>query len=270
MGRASKRKATFSGGVHVKKRVKITLDRGNWKGFKSRHQALIHGSAMQVTSASTSNDSNKKSRQEAHMIPGLRDGQIWGFPNSIITTMRYTDYFILTPAAAGIAENVFSANGIFDPDITGVGHQPMWHDNYFNIYNHYTVLGSKITVKFSTTNNGSTTIPHIIGVIGDDNATASTTISTRMETSNSFWTLGNANDGHQTLTATFEPLDNFGVDAKDDGTSATQFGANPTEQWYFIVWCAAVDAAIATLRMGVTVEIEYTVKCAELKSQGQN
>ena len=34
------------------------------------------------------------------------------------------------------------------PNHTGVGHQPLYFDQLMTIYNHYIVIGAKITVKF--------------------------------------------------------------------------------------------------------------------------
>ena len=36
-----------------------------------------------------------------------------------------------------------------DPNHTGVGHQPLYFDQLMTIYNHYIVIGAKITVKFT-------------------------------------------------------------------------------------------------------------------------
>jgi len=61
-------------------------------------------------------------------------------------------YYNIDLASAGTMTSnswVFSANGIFDPDITGAaGGQPMGTDQMFLLYEHYTVLGGKITVNF--------------------------------------------------------------------------------------------------------------------------
>jgi hypothetical protein len=46
---------------------------------------------------------------------------------------------------------VFSANGLFDPDITSTGHQPMAFDQMMVWYNHYYVVNSKITVTLKNT-----------------------------------------------------------------------------------------------------------------------
>ena len=45
-------------------------------------------------------------------------------------------------------ENQFVANGAFDPNLTGVGHQPRGFDQFMAGYETFTVTGSKISVNF--------------------------------------------------------------------------------------------------------------------------
>jgi hypothetical protein len=71
------------------------------------------------------------------------------------------------------------------------------------------------------------------------------------------------------LTQTFEPLADFGVDAKDDGASATAVGANPSELWCYKVWAFPADG-VTLSHCYVKVEIDYTVKFSELQTPIQN
>ena len=86
---------------------------------------------------------------EAHIIPGLHDLQ-WGFPKSIITKLRYCDIYSMSSTSGAVVRQVMSANGVYDPDVSGVGHQCLYGDNYGNIYTNYVVLGSKITVHYTS------------------------------------------------------------------------------------------------------------------------
>ncbi len=62
----------------------------------------------------------------------------------------YYDYNInIAPAAAGLVGSyVFSANGMYDPNITSTGHQPIGFDQLMALYTQYTVLRSRIRVAF--------------------------------------------------------------------------------------------------------------------------
>ena len=209
-------------------------------------------------------DAKRHKNAEARLIPGVDGVKTFGFPNTIITKMRYVDYYTMSSASGSVAKQVMVANGLFDPDLTGTGHQPMYFDEYKAIYNNYTVIGSKVTVHFS---NYSTQASWNVGIVGDDEGTTSTAATTLMEYNNSVWTvLGQRDGGHniKVLTATFEPLEQLGVDAKDDGWTAINTGANPDNKYYFSIWGNTNDNSSAS--MVATVEVEYTAKFSELRS----
>jgi len=70
-------------------------------------------------------------------------------PNKFATKLRYCGGFTLDPPTGGLnSTHVINAMGCYDPDITGTGHQPRGFDEIMTMYNHYTVVGSKITVDF--------------------------------------------------------------------------------------------------------------------------
>lgn len=72
-------------------------------------------------------------------------------PNRFATKLRYVDYAEINPDVAGVAGvHVVCANGLYDPNITGVGHQPRGFDQIMPLYDHYIVIGAKITVQFMT------------------------------------------------------------------------------------------------------------------------
>lgn len=220
---------------------------------------------MEITDGARA--AKKHKAHEAEMIPGLSP-RIFGFPNSIITKLKYCDFYTMTSATGAVVQQVICANGIYDPDITGVGHQPMYRDTYAGIYDQYTVIGSKITCYFNaTSSNGSV----ICGIHGDDDGTGSTTLTTIMECNNTVWdVLGNSGSGHDSAvhTMTFEPLEAFGVDTKDDGASSTAVGANPTEMWDYHIFVANIVGATSTVN--VAIQVEYTVKFSELTTQVQS
>ncbi len=65
------------------------------------------------------------------------------------TNLRYTDQIVLNPGVAGIrAVHTFRANSLFDPDETGVGHQPRGFDQIMPMYEHYTVIGARMKATF--------------------------------------------------------------------------------------------------------------------------
>lgn len=66
--------------------------------------------------------------------------------------MAYYDLQLTRTTTAGaLSVYNFSANGLFDPNITGTGHQPMGFDTMMTYYEQYTVLRSKISVTVYNT-----------------------------------------------------------------------------------------------------------------------
>ena len=89
-------------------------------------------------------------------IPGIRRPD-FGFPDRMVTKLRYVDNFNLTGSAGVVGANVFRLNSCFDPDLTGVGHQPMYFDQFCGAagtgpYGRYRVTSAKATVSFMQTN----------------------------------------------------------------------------------------------------------------------
>lgn len=60
--------------------------------------------------------------------------------------VRYHQQIQIDPTAGSNGYYTFAANGLFDPDITGIGGQPYGFDTLMTLYNHYTVVGAKIRV----------------------------------------------------------------------------------------------------------------------------
>nr|QTE03520.1 MAG: capsid protein [Motacilla cinerea CRESS-DNA-virus sp.] len=237
------------------------------QGRPRAHFSFVHKEHMQVTQSQAGEDASRTNKHEAQMIPGL-SRRVWGFPNSIITKLRYCDIISHTSTLGAIGNNSFAANGIFDPDISGVGHQPMFRDVYAGVYDQYVVIGAKITATFSPK---TASMVFVCGVTGDDDSSGSSNAITRMEQNNSQFKLTGTADGCSpvTIVSTFEPLEAFGVDAKADGSSATAVGSNPSELWVWQCWVATADGA-STGTVLVAYEIEYTVKFSELQTQTQN
>lgn len=74
------------------------------------------------------------------------------FPSSV----RYNSMFYYesglsetAPTSGNVINYFFSANGLFDPNITGTGHQPEAFDQLMLVYEQYTVVRSSIEVTFN-------------------------------------------------------------------------------------------------------------------------
>lgn len=253
---------------HVSGRALSAVHSGQTKQRARAARAVWHSAiGMEVDSATQ--HANKRARGEAQMIPGLNTLE-WGFPNSIITKLRYTDMYSFASTSGGVSKAVWRANGIFDPDYTNVGHQPMYRDTYAGIYDYYTVLGSKITAVYCSE---SATVGALCGLIGQDSPTLSSTVTTLSENNNAITCLaGSVNAGPVSLSLTYSPEEQLGSTVKDDNSTMTAVGSDPSGgegQYYYGVWFVPANGT-ETMKCTIRIHIEYTVKFTYLSKQIEN
>jgi len=83
------------------------------------------------------------------------------FPPSRSATFKYADATTLTEASNAGVFQVFDLGSLYDPDYTGVGHQPMYFDQLVTVngpYRRYRVLSGVVRVKIL---NASSTVSAI-------------------------------------------------------------------------------------------------------------
>lgn len=173
-------------------------------------------------------------------------------------TLQYYTEMSITGAASAANAYVFSCNGMYDPDITGTGGQPMGFDQMMSFYNHYTVVRSKIQVILSNT---STADLVSCGVLLSGSSTVTSNIEDMIE---------NGDIVLSTLTfygqpgcmakivkncdcAKFQGID----DIMDDPNMRGDAASNPVEQMYFhVVDYNPYTANVIGLRAQVLIQFE--------------
>ncbi len=70
------------------------------------------------------------------------------WPTRTITRLDYTDQFDIVHTSGVLSVYTFNSNGLYDPDQTGTGHQPLGFDQYAAQYNRYRVLKLDYQVTF--------------------------------------------------------------------------------------------------------------------------
>lgn len=177
-----------------------------------------------------------------------------------LVTFKYADQISIDPGAGTISSHFFRANSLYDPDLTGVGHQPLGLDQWANFYRAYTVIGSKIKVTFD---NGHNIEGVMCGLrIDKDQSTPLFWSSADfMESRQSKYITCENGDGNsqKVLTASLNPCKYFNV-SKPLGDSELQgflASSNPVKEAYYQVAVGAVDAASNLQSVRCLVEIEY-------------
>lgn len=192
-----------------------------------------------------------------------------GFPKRLTCTLKYTGTHTLTSTAGSVAVQRYSCNGLFDPDITNAGHQPLYFDNLMAIYNHYTVIGSKITVRLCPAS--ATTGPGLFAMFQNDD-TSSSAISVGQvseQTLSSVVKLLPVGQSDSVTTGlTWSAKKTFGGSVLGNDNLQGTVGANPTEQSYYELRYS--DAGAGNSAILVIAEVQYTAVFDEIKDQTEN
>lgn len=198
----------------------------------------------------------------------FKSGANYPLPDSTVRMLRYAGQFSINAPIATAGGYVFSANGLYDPDISGTGHQPYGFDQLMAMYNHYEVLSSCIRVSCF---NSSEPIGFFIGVKLDDNGTSTPDAELILEQPhwNAQAILSNQGARCVQVFNQFNQKKFFG-DKSGDRSTWGDVAANPTEQAYFIVAVVPVTSSQDVPSIPFVAEIEYKVKFHEPKELGKS
>lgn len=187
-----------------------------------------------------------------------------GFPDKMVMTHKYCDKVNVQSTAGTIGNYLFSCNGMYDPNITGTGHQPYYFDQMAAIYDQYTVIMSRCKISFWANETNASGIGVCLSLNDDTTVTNTAVVTLQEQTGSKMKIAGNVSDSIRSLVKYWGARKSFGsgIMANNDlqGTAA----ANPTEQMYYVVSCQSLDG-ISTQDIWVTVEITYTAVWTEKK-----
>jgi len=193
-------------------------------------------------------------------------GLNFGFPDVFKTRLRYCDEYTLTGAAGVVTSQIFVANGLYDTDLSGSGHQPRYFDTVCGaaggtaVYNRYRVLGSKIKVTFMANSPPPLAVANYGPIVVFSGGTiasalAYSTTTELMEASDYDTNFIDSKSGNNKVvtTMTFSPERDLGIEKGDTALGAA-YNANPGQRYQFII--GKVDTT-GTSTVKAFVEIEY-------------
>lgn len=194
-----------------------------------------------------------------------------GMGSSQVVRMRYVEYFSLDPGVGTPANYVFSATNIYDPNYTGVGHQPMGHDQYVPFFNHYTVLGAKIAVHGNVYNDTVGSSCWLTCKLNSTTLPAATSIDQYIEQRGAAYTFLTTKGGSHSygkVKATYSPKKFFSLkNPQDEHDLRGLLGASaPAENAYFIVTVGASNPGDDATAINCRAIIDYTVLLSERKA----
>jgi len=205
-------------------------------------------------------------------------------PNTKLVKHRYVEpNVVLNPTTGGMAGvKVFSANGMFDPNISGVGHQPMLFDQMTELYKKYTVIGAKLRFVYRSAEayrpESSTYEPsiddQIVACSLEESKVPDPNIFKKIEQGRTKWrnvtpTPGPGSSG--SLTVSCNPSKHLGYSKpmSEDSLKGTD-SQNPETDVFFQLCCAPTDGTTNTNGVKGMVIIDYTAVWSDPKIIGQS
>lgn len=187
-------------------------------------------------------------------------------PTKLKVNLRFAQNISLNPNVTGVATQVYRANDLYDPDFTGVGNQPRGFDQLMTLYDHFVVIGSKITVMMHP--DGYTN-SMFLAINLKDSSSADNNQITTLESSFTSYGMVSPEGPPITMVQTFAPSFLGRTSPLSDPDLKGSDSSSPNEQAFFhVVWAspAATDEGAAA---GIAV-IEYTAMLIEPKRPSQS
>ncbi len=196
-----------------------------------------------------------------------------GFPEEYTAKLRYVQEFPLDTGAGTNSVKTFRASGIFDPDFSIGGHQPLGSDELYAIYNTSVVMGAKATVTWITSDFINVVPGLIIGFKNKINGALSLfSLEDILEQTNrTGYLLGgvinsNINGNNTTVTMTYSPEKDLGVvNPTDDDLLRGSILAGPITEYFFEVYSLSI-AGNNPGNLNFIIEIDYLCKFFDRKA----
>lgn len=194
-----------------------------------------------------------------------------GLPKRVLVTHKYVETASINCSSGGVGSYNWNCNGLYDPNQSGFGHQPMYFDQMSALYNHYTVIGSRIKVTFAPLNISTGGVPNsqqtmAVGLyINDDSViTPSGMWNLAEQTQAKIKTICPAANVPVVLTSNWSAKKTFGGSVLGNPNLRGNASANPSEVSIFSLYAQPYDIT-SSCSLYFMVEIEYIAVWSELK-----
>ncbi len=182
-------------------------------------------------------------------------------PKLRLVKLRYKECIVYNPGVGVVSTNTFSCNSIFDPNVTGVGHQPYGADQMALLYNTYRVLGSKLVIQFSC--NAPTELAVIVGITKNTDSSLILTggLDAIMERPGVVTRMLPASTS-MILSETFSLKQAFGKNS-NALSFASSNDASPQSQMFYHIFVGSPDVASDPGKIVTVTTIDYIVQYSE-------
>lgn len=186
------------------------------------------------------------------------------FPALLRNQLVYAEQTTLSLTTGAYNWHMFKCNGLYDPNHTGTGHQPLYFDQLMAIYNHYTVVSSYIEATIQGAPTSHTQLTQVLYI--DDDSNAATTLASALERPGARYRAWDSTvEQPLPLRIGWSAEKTFGNKTPwTDPELQGNVGADPAEMSYFTIGLA--DNSVQSVTYSLLVKIWYNVVWDELKT----
>lgn len=191
--------------------------------------------------------------------------------SKFVTTLKYQDNISLIPSVADTAAfHVFSASSLYDPNITGAGHQPRGYDQIMTMYDHYVVIGSRCKIQFCS--DATSSVDNIVALALRDSSTVSGVMNNYLEGGYVVNTIADARmTSGKTLTLGYSPKKFLGRSHPlSDSQLKGAIASSPLENAFFHIITSNLPPSYIGGAISFNVSLEYIVAFIEPKVPPQS
>lgn len=185
-----------------------------------------------------------------------------GVPSSMFTKLRYNGIYSASIGTGGLSTRIWSLNNLYDPDVSGIGGQPLFFDQYTSMYRSYRVYGVKVMAVFSFGSSTNNCYHPTVCMVPSTSSSSTSDINVAVSMKGASWTTVVPSQGKARFSKYYSIASYFGVSKKavqgEDNFSALT-GAAPANQLYFHMYAFNNDAT-NTFPMTTELRLTYYVK----------
>ncbi|AXQ66577.1 MAG: capsid protein [Circoviridae sp.] len=185
-----------------------------------------------------------------------------GFPKKLLVKQKYSENHVLNPFVA-TDSYIYALNGIMDTNYTGVGHQPMFFDQFMGLYTNYCVIGCKMKVSMVPYSSNPSPVIAVLWQ-NDDYIITPTSTYAKTEQSKAKKIVMNGNSGkNHVLTLNWSAKKSFGSNIISNLDYCGSAGFNPKMINAGVITLASADGS--DCKVLVSVDLEFIVVYLNLK-----
>lgn len=195
------------------------------------------------------------------------------FAQRYITKMKYSESFQITgPSTAGFATQRFNLNSIYDPNRTGLGHQPYGHDNLAALYNRYRVIKCDYVISGIALGNTSGNMYSLLAALPSNEEYGIASVAEAQEHPRCKFITQAPDAALKVLRGSVYIPSLVGRSKAQymaDDRYQAQFGSSPNELAILNVYAGLLNGGFETTQFTLNITLTYTVEVFDVKSLPQ-